>query len=592
MKVSYFSEWCLLLWLLSARYKPSNDCQLHHLQCQNAVVNSCENGFGGGHCLNPDADGGNSANCSFTVFPNGFSEEYQGRTVSCSQSGGCERVNCPAGCEAEASSTSCTCRADWRLNGVVNIEPPFCLEGSEDASCHKQFFECNTVRFNFCDQGYGSGLCLNNEPDRNCTITYYPDGFSHPVDGHLLNCDHGSGCEAIECSDGCRGSWNINGLSEIVPANCTANHGRDCRLRYFHCDDVVFTSCFDGLGDGYCRSPVTGDNCSLSVYPEHYYGHDNYHRNETCNDSGGCEKIICSSNCYGNWLLSDEIVHDSIFLDPSCREKGISGINDGSCKLQYFKCPDLSLDFCYKGNGAGTCPHKKQNSRCEIGLYSNGSLGAYGDGAYEDFSWNCTQISGCEAVSCDVNGGTCTGVWSDSIYTDPGNCFPHRGKACVPGCQLSYFQCDEFSPEDCTCYGPEGQYDELSFSGTCYNSEILDNCDVTVYQKGAKDYDDNILCASEEGCEVVSCPGDDCGDDCDCKGQWNLYGKTTMNPPGCLLVRKDAPVPKNNQNLVIGLGVAGGVVGFAISAASIGGLVYCLVKHYRRGSYQSIDPVN
>ena len=244
-------------------------------------------------------------------------------------------------------------------------------------------------------------------------------------------------------------------------------------------------------------------------------------------------------------------------------------------------------------NGAGTCPHKELANPCEVRLYSNSSVHSWGSNSnppYWDLgSWNCSQSAGCEAVYCGdgVHEATfCKGVWAqDRISTDPGNCFPHRGKACVPGCQLSYFQCDDFNAYACTCYGPEGQYDELSFSGTCYNSQILEDCDVTVYQKGAKDDDDNILCASEEGCEVV-----DCGDDC--KGQWNLYGKTTMNPPGCLLVRKDAPVPKNNQNLVIGLGVAGGVVGVAISAASIGGLVYCLVKHYRRGSYQPIGSVN
>ena len=221
----------LLAFLLNQPSSYADDsCQLRHIQCANPSFDSCNNGFGAGQCTQT-GDGATNDTCSMIVFPNGFSGSYKDRTVNCHEDDGCEAVNCPAEC-INSPSVDCQCVAEWGLDSSIRFEPAFCLPGSIDGSCHQQYFKCTTVHFNFCSQGYGAGLCINQEPPgRNCTINYYPNSFNKTVNSSHLSCENPSGCEGIECSDNCHGSWHLNNQTEVSPEQM-------CRPAFFWKHDL------------------------------------------------------------------------------------------------------------------------------------------------------------------------------------------------------------------------------------------------------------------------------------------------------------------------------------------------------------------
>ena len=203
-----------------------DSCQLRHIQCEHPVFANCSQGFGAGQCEKPTGTGNTDETCSVVVFPKGFSGSYRNQQVTCNEADGCEAVSCPQDCINDPS-ISCSCVAEWGLNGLIHFDPAFCIPGSIDGSCHQQYFECTDIDFSFCYQGYGAGLCHDGQhSDRNCTLSYYPDSFNNTVNGHPLDCDRQSGCESIACTDGCHGSWQLNHKTEVVPGNCAANHGK------------------------------------------------------------------------------------------------------------------------------------------------------------------------------------------------------------------------------------------------------------------------------------------------------------------------------------------------------------------------------
>ena len=193
-----------------------NTCQLRHIQCANPLFDLCNSGFGTGQCVKP---GGGAVNetCSVIVFPYGFSGSYKGQTVNCNEEGGCEAVNCPADC-INNPSVDCQCVAEWGLGGFIRFKPTFCLTGTIDGTCHQQYFRCSAVNFNFCHQGYGTGLCIRQEPEiRNCTINNYPNLFNQTINDRHISCANPSGCESIACTDNCYDFWQLNSQEEQTP---------------------------------------------------------------------------------------------------------------------------------------------------------------------------------------------------------------------------------------------------------------------------------------------------------------------------------------------------------------------------------------
>ena len=538
-----------------------DSCHLRHIQCADPVFSDCNQGRGEGQCVNMAGPGNVNETCSAVIFRDGDSGSYRGQPVTCTEADGCEAVVCPEGC-INNQSVDCDCVAVWGLtyfsggSSLISFEPGFCIPGSIDGSCHQQFFECDAINFNFCYKGYGSGLCINkNSPGRNCTINYYPESFSNIVDGQYIRCDHKPGCERITCSDGCHGTWHINGVTKVVPGNCTANHGQPCQLKYLNCNSTYFRWCEEGLGEGYCRNPVSGENCSVVVLPDHHYP-------KTCFNPDGCETLSCPS-CQAEWMINNR----TSITPEGC----ITGFNDDTCQLHFFKCALLNLDFCQNGYGLGRCYNNDQKTNCTVHFVPDNF--SYTDPA--GHTHDCKQPSGCEWLDCD-NGCKGHGYagWQE---TSPGNCLPTAGQPC----QLQYFSCDDQQFDHCA-----GGYG----TGTCSNANTVETCSITVYPKGwRKSPDDPVLCNNDQGCEEVKCP-QGCDDTCDCAGQWNVYGKTNTYPPGCIDHR---PTSSNSdKDLTIGLGITGGVVLLAAATGITITAVACVYRYSRRSTYQSIDPTH
>ena len=190
---------------------------------------------------------------------------------------------------------------------------------------------------------------------------------------------------------------------------------------------------------------------------------------------------------------------------------------------------------------------------------------------YEGKIYSCHKPSGCEWLHCD-NG--CHGHgYIDWQETTPGNCLPTAGNPC----QLQYFSCDDQQFDSCA-----GGYG----TGTCSNANTVETCSITVYPKGWRESpDDPVLCYNDQGCEEVECP-EDCDDDCDCAGQWNVYGKTSTYPPGCL--------DHSDKGLAVALGVTGGVVLLAAATGVTITAVACVYRYSysRRSTYQRITSAN
>ena len=539
----------LIAFLLSQPSGYADDsCQLRHIQCANPSFDSCNNGFGAGQCTKT-GDGAINETCSMTVFPNGFSGSYKDRTVNCLEEDGCEAVNCPAECMHDPS-VDCQCVAEWGLDSSIRFEPAFCLLGSIDDSCHQQYFKCTTVNFNFCSQGYGAGLCINQVPlGRNCTINYYPDSFNKTVNSSHLSCENPTGCEGIECTDHCHGSWHLNNKTEVAPGNCAANTGHLCQLKYLHCDHARFDWCREGYGKGDCQNPVSSKNCTLTVLPDH--------QNDQCMSSGGCEKLSCGA-CKAQWMVDNR----TSITPEGC----ITGLNDGSCQLRFFHCSNLKLDFCQDGYGLGRCHNDHQQTDCIVWLVPNQS-------SFEDSDGNiqvCQQASGCEWLNCE---NSCNGYgyqgWQE---TTPGNCLATKSKPC----QLQFFACDDQKFDSC-----KGGYG----TGSCSNADTVESCSTTVYPNGWKaSPTDPVLCSNKQGCEQIQCP-EGCDDDCDCAGQWQVYGKTNVYPPDCL----DYHNPSSSLSLALGLGITGGVI-LMVSASTLTAiLTICACKHSGRRTYQPLN---
>ena len=625
----------LLVFLLSQPSAYADDsCQLRHIQCTNPSFGSCNNGFGAGQCTQT-GDGATNDTCSMTVFPNGFSGSYKDRTVNCLEEDGCEAVNCPAECMHDPS-VDCQCVAEWGLDSSIRFEPAFCLPGSIDGSCHQQYFKCTTVNFNFCSQGYGAGLCINQEPPgRNCTINYYPDSFNKTVNSSHLSCENPAGCEGIECTDNCHGSWHLNNKTEVAPGNCAANTGHLCQLKYLHCDDVQFDWCREGYGKGNCQNPASNENCTLTVLPDH--------QNDQCMSPGGCEKLSCDA-CKANWMINNRIS-----VTP---EGCASGQNDGTCKINNFQCDHPVLDFCQHGYGVGHCQNPASGERCTLVALPNNQ------------NEQCSNPDGCEKLSCDsckahwmignrtsikpencingLNDGSCQlrffqcsnlkldfcqngygsgrcdndhqqtdcTVWfvpnqfsfkdsDDNIQvchqssgcewlncenscngygyqgwqeTTPGNCLATKSKPC----QLQYFACDDQKFDSC-----KGGYG----TGTCSNADTVESCSITVYPNGWRaSSTDPVLCSNKQGCEQIQCP-EGCDDYCDCAGQWQVYGKTNVYPSDCL----DYHNPSSSLSVALGLGITGGVI-LMVSASTLTAIfAICACKHPGRRTYQQLN---
>ena len=543
----------LLVFLLSQLPAYADDsCQLKHIQCANPSFQSCNSGFGAGQCIKKGY-GVTNETCSMVTFPNGFSGSYRDQPVTCNEADGCEAVSCPQDCINDPS-ISCSCVAQWGLNGLIHFEPAFCLSGSIDGSCHQQFFECIKVNFNFCYQGYGTGLCQNGQhTGRNCTVSYYPDSFNNTINGHHLECEYPAGCENIVCSDGCHGSWQLNHKTEVVPGNCAANRGKSCELSFLHCKNTSFNFCSEGYGKGYCQNPVSRENCTVTVLPDH--------QTKSCSNPDGCEQLSCPS-CHAYWMINNR----TSITPEGCA----SGLNDDSCRLCFFQCSRLSLDFCQNGYGLGRCYNDAQKTGCTVHFVPDHFSFVDSEGRAHD----CQQTSGCEWLNCDND---CRGHgyegWQE---TTPGNCLPTASKPC----QLQYFSCDDQQFDSC-----KGGYG----TGTCSNSETVETCDITVYPKGWRESPDNpVLCSNDQGCEEVQCP-EGCEDDCDCAGQWHVYGKTNTYPQGCLDHHSS---PKSTDGIALALGISGGVVLLATATVACVTLVACICRYSRHSTYQRISSTN
>ncbi len=536
----------LLVFLLSQLPAHADDnCQLKHIQCANPSLNNCKSGFGAGRCTNSVTN----ETCSMVTFPKGFSGSYRGQPVTCNEADGCEAVSCPQDCVNDPS-IPCSCVAKWGLNGDIHFEPAFCIPGSTDDSCKQQFFKCNQVDFNFCYQGYGTGLCQHIEhSNRNCTVNYYPDPFNKTANGHHLKCDHQSGCESIACTDGCQGSWQLNHKTEVVPGNCAANRGRSCELRFLHCDNAFFKFCREGFGKGHCENPVSGERCTTTVLPDH--------QTKGCSNPDGCEKLSCPS-CKAHWMLNNH----TLIAPEGCA----TGLNDGSCQMRFFKCSQLKLDFCQNGYGLGRCYNDAQKTGCTVHFVPHQSSFAGSGGRT-----HCQHASGCESLKCDND---CRGHGHEGWQeTTPGNCLPTAGKPC----QLQYFSCDDAQFDSC-----KGGYG----TGTCSNFKTVETCDITVYPSGWRESpNDPVLCSNNQGCEEVQCP-EDCGDVCDCAAQWQVYGKTNTYPQGCIDHNSSQ---KKSNDLALALGISGGVILLAVAIVTP---VACYYRYSKRITYQRISPEN
>ena len=525
-----------------------NSCQLRHIQCAAPSFDNCDKGFGAGQCTQI-SDGAANETCSMIVFPNGFSGSYKDRDVTCNEEDGCEAVNCPDEC-VNNPSVECQCVAEWGLDDSIHFEPAFCLNGSIDNSCHQQYFKCVAVDFNFCHQSYGTGLCTDPEPSgRNCTISYYPDGFNTTVDSSPVFCQNPAGCESIECTDNCHGFWHLNNQTDVSPGNCAANTGHLCQLKYLHCDDAQFDWCKEGYGKGSCQNPVSSENCTLTVFPAHH--------NDQCASPGGCEKLSCHS-CKADWM-----VNNRTGITP---EGCISGLDDGSCQLRFFQCSGLTLDFCQNGYGLGHCHNDHQQTDCTVWLVPAHQ-------SFEDSDGNiqvCHEPSGCEWISCK---NSCTGYGYQGYQeTTPGNCAATVSSAC----KLQYFTCDAQKFDSC-----KGGYGV----GTCSNADTVETCSIAVYPNGyKKTSDDPVLCSHKEGCEKIWCPKGCDENYCDCAGQWQVYGKTNVHPSGCL-----SSDSEDNSELALGLGVPAGIVLAATTVGAIVLLLICGQRYSKHGTYQTIN---
>ena len=538
-----------------------DSCHLRHIQCADPVFSDCSQGRGEGQCINTAGTGIVNETCSAVVFRDGDSGSYRDRPFTCKESDGCEAVACPEGC-ANNQTLGCNCVAVWGLtdiswdSGLISFEPGFCIPGSIDGSCHQQFFKCDTVNFNFCYKGYGSGLCINKDsPGRNCTINYYPYQFRNTVDGQHIGCDHETGCESITCSDGCHGTWHINNVTKVAPGNCAANRGKPCQLDHLNCNNTYFSWCEEGFGKGYCHNPVSGENCTMMVMPDHHF--------KRCSYPDGCESLSCPS-CQAQWMVNNR----TTIWPRGC----VTGSNDGSCQLRFFECSSLDLEFCEAGYGLGRCHNDLQKTGCTIWFTPDNRSFVDSHGVIFN---RCHQSSGCEWLNCE-NGCKGHGYagWQE---TSPGNCLPTAGKPC----QLQYFSCDDQQFDHCA-----GGYG----TGTCNNANTVETCSITVYPKGwRKSPDDPVLCNNDQGCEEVECP-ENCGDVCDCAGQWNVYGKTNTYPPGCIDHR---PTNSNSdKDLTIGLGITSGVVLLAAATGITITAVACVYRYTRRITYQTIAPTH
>ena len=525
-----------------------NSCQLKHIQCTNPSFDSCNSGFGVGHCTNT-GDGIANETCSVIVFPKGFSGSYKDRTVNCREENGCEAVNCPADC-INNPSVDCQCVAEWGLDDAILFEPAFCLYGSADGSCHQQYFRCADVDFNFCSQGYGTGLCINQgSSERNCTVNYYPDAFDKTINNRHLLCENPAGCESLECTDNCHGAWHLNNQTEVAPGNCAPNTGRLCQLRYLHCDHAQFDWCREGYGKGHCQNPVSSENCSFTVFPDH--------QNEQCTSPGGCEKLSCDS-CKADWMINN---YTSIFPEGCATAQ-----NDGTCKINYFQCSHPVLDFCQDGYGLGRCQNDHQHTNCIIWFVPDQFSFEGSDGNVQV----CQQPSGCEWLNCK---NSCTGYgyqgWQE---TTPGNCLTTVSKSC----QLQYFSCDDQKFDSC-----KGGYG----TGTCNNADTVESCSITVYPNGWKASPTApVLCSNQQGCEQIRCP-EGCDDQCDCAGQWQVYGKTKVYPSGCI----DYHSPPDSFALALGLGITGGAILSVCASTFIAIIAICACKHSGRRTYQTLN---
>ena len=48
------------------------------------------------------------------------------------------------------------------IGNRTSIMPEGCISGLNDDSCQLRFFQCSNLKLDFCQNGYGLGLCHND----------------------------------------------------------------------------------------------------------------------------------------------------------------------------------------------------------------------------------------------------------------------------------------------------------------------------------------------------------------------------------------------------------------------------------------------
>ena len=117
----------------------------------------------------------------------------------------------------------------------------------------------------------------------------------------------------------------------------------------------------------------------------------------------------------------------------NCQGLGLTGLDDGTCKVPYFQCDDITWEVCEGHKGYGTCSNPTTQSACLVMSWPN---------HYADHKFQCLHSNevGCGQISCPIDCAyhsepincTCYTAWgfcelTGKTATIPENCMESDG---------------------------------------------------------------------------------------------------------------------------------------------------------------------
>lgn len=172
----------------------------------------------------------------------------------------------------------------------------------------------------------------------------------------------------------------------------------------FLCENVTWSNCTRGEGEGHCINKKSFEPCDVFVMPKGIDFVD-----FRCLDDS-CGVISCPSNCAlpTNWICDCSATWGASFSanqthnitdDIPTECLSTHRLDDGSCHIpSSIQCNDIFWSQCKAGTGIGQCINEKSHEPCSIrsGEYCSISCPVNFDISNYDCNaaWNCSDMAG------------------------------------------------------------------------------------------------------------------------------------------------------------------------------------------------------